>query len=124
MKTPHAIFSSILTLLALVALTVVAPCFSSAQTAAENAQALNIGFNGADFSGSDDQIPYIDQFYTATEEYYVSIYKQMPGVRRCHAYVSWDVALEPEGSGSPTIEGSLVWLQSWLQPTRDTATRR
>lgn len=115
MKLPHAIFSSILTLLALVALTVAAPGFCSAQTAADNAQALSIGFNGADFSGADDQIPYIDQFYTATEQYYASIDKHMPGVRRCHAYVSWDVALEPEGSGSPTIQGSRVWLESWLQ---------
>lgn len=115
MKSPQALVGSILTLLSLVALAVVAPCRSDAQTAAQHALNLNIGFNGADFSGPDDQIPYIDQFYAATEAYYSSIGRRMPGVRRCHAYVSWDVALEPDGSGSASEQGSRIWLQSWLQ---------
>lgn len=115
MKSIRAILGSTLLLLVLLVVAVVAPCPSQAQTAAENALNLNIGFNGADFSGTDDQIPYIDQFYTATEAYYASIGRQMPGVRRCHAYVSWDVALEPQGSGSASEQGSLVWLQDWLQ---------
>lgn len=85
------------------------------QTAAANALSLNIGFNGATFSGTGSQIPYIDSFYTATKSYYASLGQTMPGVRRCHAYVSWDVALQPAGSGDASTEGSRVWLQSWLQ---------
>lgn len=115
MKFPRAVLGSALALLALVAFTLATPSLSHAQTAAQNALNLNIGFNGADFSGSDDQIPYIDQFYSATEAYYSSIGRSMPGVRRCHAYVSWDVALEPAGSGDSSTQGSLVWLQDWLQ---------
>lgn len=103
-----------LTLLALLSLAITLPRICRAQTVTQNAQALNIGFNGADFSGSDDQLPYIDQFFTTTKAFYATLGKQMPGNRHCHAYVSWDVALEPTGSGSSTQQGSLVWLQDWL----------
>jgi hypothetical protein len=107
-------FNNVFTLLVLGTLTIALPRMSHAQTAAGNAQALSIGFNGADVSGTDDQLPSIDTFYSDTKEYYSSVGKSMPGVTRCHAYVSWDVAEEPAGSGSTTTAGSLVWLQNWL----------
>ena len=89
---------------------------------------LSIGFNGADFSGPDDQIPYISRFYRA---------ERASGIRDglghaasratlCHAYVSWDIGLEPSGSGSVTtpgaipVSGSRAWLQSWLQAYQGT----
>ena len=112
MKLSHIFVRSALMLLAFLTLTVALPRISHAQTVQANAQALNIGFNGADFSGTDDQLPYIDQFYTATKAYYSSIGKSMPGVTRCHAYVSWDVAEEVGTNSSQS--GSLAWLQSWL----------
>lgn len=114
MNISHRCCTRILTLLTILTLTVALPRLSHAQTPAQNAQALAIGFNGADFSGTDDQLPKIDQFYTDTRAYYTSIGKSMPGVTRCHAYVSWDVALQPAGSGTATQQGSLVWLQAWL----------
>jgi hypothetical protein len=82
---------------------------------AENAQNLNIGFNGADTTGADDQLPYIDQFFTATEAYYEQqLGRPMPGDRHCHAYVSWDIAEQPTGSGSIRIGGSRAWFEQWL----------
>jgi len=114
MKLSRIFLSRALTALTLLTLTVTLPRIVSAQTVAQNALALNISFNGADTTGTDDQLPAVDQFYTATKAYYTSLGKSMPGVRRCHAYVSWDVALQPAGSGSSTQEGSLVWLQTWL----------
>jgi hypothetical protein len=114
MKLSRCFLSRVCVLLALFSLAVALPRISHAQTAQTNAQNLNIGFNGADFSGTDDQLSYIDQFYSTTKAYYTSIGRSMPGVERCHAYVSWDVAEEPAGSGSSTQQGSLVWLQDWL----------
>jgi hypothetical protein len=102
------------TVVALLIFCFACPTGSKAQAGA-NAQALAIGFNGADTSGTDNQLPYIDQFYTDTRAYYSGIGKSMPGLTRCHAYVSWDVAEEPAGSGSTSQPGSLVWLQNWLQ---------
>ncbi len=113
-SSSNSLVHGFLTFLTLLTLIVALPRIGRAQTVTQNAQALNIGFNGADFSGSDNQLPYIDQFYTATKAYYAMLGKQMPGNRHCHAYVSWDIGLEPAGSGTPTQQGSLVWLQSWL----------
>lgn len=86
-----------------------------AQTVTQNAQALNIGFNGKDFSGTDNQLPYIDQFFADTKAFYATLGKQMPGNRHCHAYVSWDVGLQPAGSGDVNTAGTSAWLQAWLQ---------
>ncbi len=113
MTTFSRSFSRALILIAVFSLAAL-PRFSSAQTAQQNALNLNVGFNGADFSGTDNQLPYIDQFYSTTEAFYSGLGRSMPGVTRCHAYVSWDVAEEPSGSGNDSIQGSLVWLQDWL----------
>lgn len=84
-------------------------------TPAQLAQNLNIGFNGADTTGPDNQLPYIDRFFTATEAYYEQqLGRPMPGNRHCHAYVSWDVATYPAGSGSVTTQGSRAWFEQWL----------
>lgn len=115
MNVPHTLSRFALMVTVFIMVFFVKPHRMHAQTAAANALSLNIGFNGAAFSGTNNQIPYIDAFYTATKSYYTSIGRSMSGVRRCHAYVSWDVALEPAGSGSATEEGSRVWLQQWLQ---------
>jgi hypothetical protein len=104
--------SALTTALILFAALMFSPTRNANAQAQTNAQNLNIGFNGADFSGTDNQLPYIDQFYTATKAYYSSIGRSMPGVTRCHAYVSWDVAEEVGTSASQV--GSLAWLQSWL----------
>jgi hypothetical protein len=114
MKIARTLLTGIFTSLILLTLTIALTCIAQAQTVTQNAQALNIGFNGSDTSGSDNQLPYSDQFYTVTKAFYATLGRQMPGNRHCHAYVSWDVALEPAGSGSTTQEGSLVWLQTWL----------
>jgi hypothetical protein len=66
MKFLLPFFSNVFTLLVPGMLTIALPRTSHAQTAAENAQALAIGFNGADISGTDDQLPAIDTFYTNT----------------------------------------------------------
>lgn len=80
------------------------------------AQNLNIGFNGADTTGADDQLPYIDKFFTATEAYYEQqLWRRMPGDRHCHAYVSWDIANQPQGAGSLSRQGSRAWFENWLQ---------
>ncbi|GGA66009.1 hypothetical protein GCM10011507_17020 [Edaphobacter acidisoli] len=102
-------------LFAFVSLMVALPHVAHAQTDPPNVRNLNIGFNGADFSGPDDQLPYIDQFYGSTKARHSGQGRSMPDVRRCHAYVSWDVAEEPVGSGSDSSQGSRVWLQDWLQ---------
>ncbi len=81
----------------------------------QNAQNLNIGFNGADTTGADNQIPYIDQFFTATEAYYEQqLGRRMPGDRHCHAYISWDLAEQPAGSGNIRVSGSRAWFEQWL----------
>lgn len=113
-----------LTPLVLLTLIVALPQTSHAQTPQPNN--LDIGFNGADFSGPDDQIPFIDQFYNAERSNDATtadagLGRGNPDVRRCHAYVSWDVGLEPSGSGSAgdqgslPVQASLAWLQTWLQ---------
>ena len=113
MKLLYSFFVSALAVFVFVLFTAVVPSNSHAQAAA-NALNLNIGFNGASYSGNGNQIPKIDQFYTATKAYYSSIGKSMPGVRRCHAYVSWDVAEEAPGSTTPSQQGSRAWLEEWL----------
>lgn len=114
MKPSIPLVRKTLAVLALITLSVASAPRSRAQTAAQNAQALSVGFNGSDVSGTDNQLPHIDIFYSDTKAYYSSIGKSMPGLTRCHAYVSWDVAEEPAGSGSTSVPGSLVWLQNWL----------
>ncbi len=82
----------------------------------QNAQNLSFGFNGADTTGSDDQLPYIDQFFTATEAYYEQqLGRRMPGNRHCHAYVSWDIAEQQPGAGNVSLSGSRAWFEQWLQ---------
>lgn len=79
------------------------------QTITENAQNLNIGFNGPDL-----QFPYMDTFYAATEACYQTLGRQMPGNRHCHAYLSWDIAEQGVGSGPIGTEGSRSWFEDWL----------
>lgn len=113
MKSQSQSFGCVEIFIALLALVVLLPGTGLAQTAEQNALNLNIGFNGADYSGSDAQPPKIADFYNATESFYSSLGRSMPGVRRCHAYVSWDVA---EESGTTVSEvGSKAWLEAWLQ---------
>lgn len=76
---------------------------------AQNALNLKMGFNGPD-----SQFPYTDTFYSATEAYYQSLGRQMPGVRYCHAYLSWDIAEQPVGSGNINKEGTRNWFENWL----------
>ena len=86
-----------------------------AQTTLQNAQNLNIGF-----SGPDQQFPYMDTFYSATDAYYRSIGRvSMPGNRHCHAYLSWDVAQQPVASGPIGTEGSRAWFEDWLAHAED-----
>ena len=73
------------------------------------AQNLGIGFNGPDV-----QVPYETQFYTASSAYFQSMGETMPGVRYCHAYLSWDVAEQAVGSGPVGTEGSRAWFENWL----------
>lgn len=83
---------------------------AAAQTVQQHAQNLNISFNGPD-----TQFPYSDQFYTATDAYYQSIGRvSMPGNRHCHAYLSWDIAEQSEGSGDIAKEGTRAWFEDWL----------
>ena len=95
---------------ALFALVAVLPILASGQTVTQNAQNLNIGFNGPD-----NQLPYMATFYSATNAYYQSIGRaSMPGNRHCHAYLSWDIAEQPVGSGPIGTEGSRSWFEDWL----------
>ncbi len=109
-----------LTSLALLALTALLPVIAHGQTADENwrnpektvaqkAQNLNIGFNGPD-----EQFPYMDIFYSATEAYYQTLGLHMPGNRHCHAYLSWDIAEQAVASGPIGTEGSRSWFEDWL----------
>jgi hypothetical protein len=82
---------------------------STANPVATNAQAIAIGFNGPDV-----QIPYMDQFYAAQTAYYQSIGATAPTGTRCHAYLSWDIAQQPVGSGPVGTEGSRAWFEDWL----------
>ena len=71
---------------------------------------LTIGFNGP---GA--QFPYMDKFYKAQAGHYQSIGSAYPTASRyCHAYLSWDVAEQPAGSGPVKREGSRSWLEDWL----------
>jgi hypothetical protein len=94
------------------------PAAASAATSA--ASSIQIGFNGADITGTDAQPPHVAQFYAAEQAAGTS------DVPRCHAYVSWDIGLEPAGSGASTdpgvqpVQGSLAWLQTWLQAYQGT----
>lgn len=38
----------------------------------------------------------------------------MPGERYCHAYLSWDIAEQPVGSGNSNKEGTRSWFENWL----------
>jgi hypothetical protein len=81
------------------------------QSITQNAQYLNIGFNGPN-----RQLPYMTTFYAATNAYYRSIGSaSMPGDRHCHAYLSWDIAQHPVGSGNINKEGTRAWLEDWLK---------
>ena len=74
------------------------------------AQNINISFNGPK-----TQFPYTDQFFSATDAYYVSIGRvSMPGNRHCHVYMSWDVATQQAGSGDVNKEGSRAWFEDFL----------
>ncbi len=95
--------------LALFALTALLPVIARGQRVTRNAENLNIGFNGPD-----QQFPYIDTFYAATEAYYQSIGRQMPGNRHCHAYLSWDIAEHAVASGNINVEGTRSWFEDWL----------
>jgi hypothetical protein len=82
----------------------------SAQTVLQNAQNLNIGFNG-----KADQFSYQTTFYDATNAYYRSIGRSaMPGTRHCHTYISWDIAQQGVGTGDINTEGTRAWFEDWL----------
>lgn len=88
----------------------VLPILSTVPASGQNAQNINIGFNGPK-----DQFPYTDQFYTATDAYYQTIGRvSMPGNRHCHVYMSWDAATQQPGSGDVSKEGSRAWLENFL----------
>jgi hypothetical protein len=77
----------------------------------QNALKITVGFNGPDV-----QFSYMDQFYEAQGRYYDSIGAIYPkGARYCHAYLSWDIAEQPLGSGPLKKEGSRAWLEDWLK---------
>ena len=103
------LFRRALVYLALLAPAALLPAAARGQTIAENALNLNIGFNGPDA-----QFPYMDTFYAATEAYYQTLGRQMPGNRLCHAYLSWDIAEQGVGSGPLGTEGSRAWFEDWL----------
>jgi hypothetical protein len=91
--------------------TVLLSPIAGGQTVAQNAQNLNIGFNGPN-----RQLPYTTTFYAATNAYYRSIGSaSMLGNRHCHAYLSWDIAEQPVGSGNINREGTRAWLEDWLK---------
>ena len=97
--------------LVLLLLTALLPPIARGQTIIQNAQNLNIGFNGPN-----RQLPYMTTFYAATNAYYRSIGSaSMPGNRHCHAYLSWDIAEQPVGSGNINREGTRAWLEDWLK---------
>jgi hypothetical protein len=87
-----------------------APSTSSAQSLAETALKLDIGFNGPVH-----QLAYTPQFYAATSAFYKSIGHASPGPRLCHAYLSWDIGQQPKGSGDSKREGTRAWLEDWLK---------
>ena len=79
--------------------------------AQQDALKITIGFNGPDV-----QFPYMDTFYRAQTAYYHSIGMEYPkGARYCHAYLSWDIAEQPVGSGPLKKEGSRSWFEDWLK---------
>lgn len=58
----------------------------------------------------------MDKFYKAQSEYYRSVGMTYPdGARYCHAYLSWDIAEQPVGSGPLKKEGSRSWFEDWLK---------
>ncbi|HZY61441.1 MAG TPA: hypothetical protein VFE38_02880 [Edaphobacter sp.] len=106
----YSLFHRALTLLTMAAIAAIFSLTAPGQTTLQNAQNLNIGFNGPDA-----QFPYMDLFYSATNAYYQSIGRvSMPGNRHCHAYLSYDIAQQPVGSGPLTKEGSRAWFEDWL----------
>jgi hypothetical protein len=107
-KFPHTLIGCFI---ASFVITALVPSVASGQTMAQNAQNLNIGFNGPN-----RQLPYMTTFYAATNAYYRSIGSAaMPGNRHCHAYLSWDIAENPIGSGNINREGTRAWLEDWLK---------
>lgn len=82
---------------------------ASAQTVQQNALNLDMSFNGPSV-----QFPYMDQFYAASNAYYQSIGMVMPEPKGCQAYLSWDVAEQPVGSGDSGTEGTRSWFENWL----------
>jgi hypothetical protein len=62
---------------------------------------LNIGWN----AGYADQFEYFDDYFSH------AVYA---GPALCHAYVGWDVATKPAGSGTIDDHGSPAFLEDWL----------
>ncbi|HEY5937269.1 MAG TPA: hypothetical protein VIU61_21615, partial [Kofleriaceae bacterium] len=61
--------------------------------------ALAIGFNAG----------YADQF-----DFFGDFYATSPGPRLCHAYVSWNVADQPPGTGTIEDHASRAFIEDWL----------
>ena len=99
----------VLLYVALIAGFVSFPIVTRGQTVTQNAQNLNIGFNGPDA-----QFPYSDIFFAATAAYYQTLGRTPPGNRHCHAYLSWDIAEHAVGSGNIAVEGTRSWFEDWL----------
>ena len=70
------------------------------ETAPGDPAALAIGFN----AGYADQFDFFGDFYTVAA----------PGPRLCHAYVSWNVALQPPNTGSIEDHASRAFIEDWL----------
>lgn len=130
--TPWPAFAG-LALAALVAAGISLPQSASADAASPvhpaHPSKLAIGFNGADISGPDDQVPYVAQFYAAERD--AANNGNTAGnngngngnqpATLCHAYVSWDIGLEPADAGADVPAGALpvsasrAWLEDWLK---------
>jgi hypothetical protein len=80
-----------------------------AQTVQQNALNLDMSFNGPSV-----QFPYMDTFYAASNAYYQSIGMTMPEPKGCQAYLTWDIAEQPVGSGASGTEGTRSWFENWL----------
>jgi hypothetical protein len=76
---------------------------SQSEALAGSPEAITIGFNGGA-----DQFAYFDEFRNASSA-------SQHQLRLCHAYPSWDVALQKPGQGSTSLPGSRAWLEDWLK---------
>lgn len=132
MKIPRRLGTLGLVLVALVVASVSLPQTALAdagQPHPAHPSKLQIGFNGADITGTEAQVPRIAQFYAAERD--AANNGNVDGnngngkgnqpTMLCHAYVSWDIGLEPADAGTDVPAGSLpvqtsrAWLQAWLQ---------